>query len=216
MSNYIKRLFRNLPHKKSVSLLTLFIIIAVGAFVYFFRQTSLAISDSPDSFGVISQKTSIASNKKMEKICLDPGHGGKDLGADYGKIIESKLNLEVAKKVQAILEADGYTVYLTRTDDSFVAKRSRAVYCNTVQADILVSIHHNTYTDDTSVNYSTALYYKAEDKNLAGSLLASVAQKSNCKIRAFPDLTTAFYGLPICRPPWWRAILLPTKKNITA
>jgi N-acetylmuramoyl-L-alanine amidase len=73
------------------------------------------------------------------------------------------------------LEAKGFTVYLTRTDDTFIAKRSRAVYCNTVSADILVSIHHNTYVDDTSVDYSTALYYKAEDKNLAGSILASVA-----------------------------------------
>lgn len=39
----------------------------------------------------------------------------------------------------------------------------------------MVSIHHNSYESDSSVNYSTALYYKESDNLLANSILSSVS-----------------------------------------
>jgi N-acetylmuramoyl-L-alanine amidase len=75
------------------------------------------------------------------------------------------------------LENDNYTVYLTRTDDTYIAKRARSAYCNSIKADILVSIHHNTYDSDHTVDYDTALYYKDSDKLLASSILSSTSLK---------------------------------------
>ncbi len=112
---------------------------------------------------------------KAESVCLDPGHGGNDIGANYNSIVESKINLIVAQEVATNLVKAGYKVYFTRTDDEFVYKRDRSRYCNSVEADILVSIHHNSYKTDRSVDYATTLYYKDIDKKLASSLQSSIA-----------------------------------------
>ena len=130
---------------------------------------------------IIENKTSSEETSEQEKVCLDPGHGGSDTGAAYGKITEAEINLEVAKKLQSKLEKMGYAVYLARTDDTFVAKRARARYCNSIQADILLSIHHNSYSQDRSVDYATALYYKDSDKALASSVLGSISDNLDIK-----------------------------------
>ncbi|MFA6963547.1 MAG: N-acetylmuramoyl-L-alanine amidase [Patescibacteria group bacterium] len=118
---------------------------------------------------------------KTESVCLDPGHGGNDIGASYNSIIESKINLIVAQEVATNLVAAGYKVYFTRTDDEFIYKRDRAAYCNSVKADILVAIHHNSYKTDRSVDYATTLYYKEIDKKLASSVQSSIASTLQIK-----------------------------------
>ena len=52
-------------------------------------------------------------------IALDAGHGGYDGGA-VGRVSgtpEKGLNLDVAQRLEAILEAQGAQVVMTRTDD---------------------------------------------------------------------------------------------------
>lgn len=127
---------------------------------------------------------------RQEIVCLDPGHGGKDAGAIYKNITESELNLNVALQVRNMLEKDGYKVYMSRDDDSFVYKRPRARYCNSVNATIMVAIHHNSYDTDTSVDYSTALYYKDSDQALATAVLDAVSERldtQNQGIAKFDD-----------------------------
>lgn len=96
-------------------------------------------------------------------IVLDPGHGGEDPGAvsDYTGICEKNINLYIANQVKALLEADGYTVLMTRTEDVLVydetAKGETAMrrqdllrrkkMMDESGADIVVSIHLNKYTD---------------------------------------------------------------------
>ena len=61
------------------------------------------------------------------------------------------INLKVALKVKAILEAKGYNVAMTRTSDVSVSGTknlstellARAAMANAANADIFVSIHHN-------------------------------------------------------------------------
>ena len=52
------------------------------------------------------------------RVCLDPGHGGSDPGARSrdGRTVESALTLDVARRVRALLAADGFDVQLTRYD----------------------------------------------------------------------------------------------------
>lgn len=118
---------------------------------------------------------------KSQTVCLDPGHGGDDPGApsNDGSINERDINLTVAKRVQGELEADGYRVFMTRTsNDVTLSNRDRYTYCNDQHATIMVSIHHNDFQDST-VDYSTALFYKDKDQALATSILNSVASKLN-------------------------------------
>jgi len=129
---------------------------------------------------------------KPQTICLDPGHGGDDPGATSsdGGITERDINLQVAQQVEQSLQTAGYKVYMTRTtNDETLSNSDRYTYCNNQHATIMVSIHHNDYSDST-VDYSTALFYKNQDQALASSILDSVASKlqtTNDNIAQFDD-----------------------------
>ncbi|MCE2860890.1 MAG: hypothetical protein RIR76_999 [Verrucomicrobiota bacterium] len=83
-------------------------------------------------------------------IVLDPGHGGTDPGKinDRLGISEKTLTLDVARRAQRLLEADGHRVLLTRDDDSFVALPQRAAAARAAKADVFVSIHFNAVPRD--------------------------------------------------------------------
>ena len=104
------------------------------------------------------------------KICIDPGHGGSDPGAvnSAHNLQESEINLDVSYGLKALLEIDGASVYMTRTDDSFKDNEDRYTFCNAVRADILVSIHTNS-VEDPSWDGSMALYFHPheDDRDLA-------------------------------------------------
>lgn len=78
------------------------------------------------------------------KILLDPGHGWKDTGAVSEKILEKNINLIVAKKVHDILKYKGFDVKMSRTTDTFVSLDDRCKIANLWQADMFISIHHNS------------------------------------------------------------------------
>ena len=80
-------------------------------------------------------------------ICLDPGHGGvgtSGAGALYPPYMEKQLNFAVASQVKSELEAAGHTVYMTRNGDVSLGLDQRAAYANSVNADVLISIHFNS------------------------------------------------------------------------
>ncbi len=83
--------------------------------------------------------------KSMDKtIVIDSGHGGNDPGAiGYNKYQEKDVVLNTAKKLEAILKARGYKVFMTRDSDTFVKLSRRTEYANEKSADIFVSIHAN-------------------------------------------------------------------------
>src|SRR3972149_4515888 len=99
-------------------------------------------------------------------VCIDPGHGGSDIGASNNEILEKDLNLDVADRLAALLTSNRYVVYQTRTDDSTLSNNYRYTFCNSNGASILVSIHHNGSTN-SSIDYSLGLYMKKVDVDLA-------------------------------------------------
>ena len=76
-------------------------------------------------------------------VYLDAGHGGYDPGASYFGISENSLTLAIQSRVKAKLEAEGYQVVTTRTNDSFVDLTDRSRAANASESDIFVSIHIN-------------------------------------------------------------------------
>jgi len=80
----------------------------------------------------------------MIKIIIDSGHGGKDVGG-VGKYIEKDINLEVTLKLKKRLQIfDNVEVLTTRETDTFVELSDRTNYANNLNADIFISIHHNS------------------------------------------------------------------------
>lgn len=79
-------------------------------------------------------------------VVLDPGHGGS---VDTGAVAptgmpEKELNLTVALEVQKVLAARGIESVLTRTGDYASPLSVRANLADTLGAEIMVSIHHNS------------------------------------------------------------------------
>lgn len=103
-------------------------------------------------------------------VVIDPGHGGKDTGAQgaSGKY-EKDFSLSLSKKIAGRLEQHPeIKVYLTRETDTFQsAKRGeRQEFANQLGADIFISIHGNTFSDP-SVSGTETYYYSGNSLELA-------------------------------------------------
>ncbi|MBU8914767.1 N-acetylmuramoyl-L-alanine amidase [Bacillus sp. FJAT-29953] len=104
--------------------------------------------------------------KQSWTVFLDPGHGGSDPGATAGGYREADLNLAVAKKAQALLVNRGYTVYMSRNDNTTIPLLDRSQMANNLHADIFVSIHTNsTGTSTTSVSGIESYFYESDPTN---------------------------------------------------
>ncbi len=155
------------------SLLALFLVLMIFVYhKYVPKQNTASLATTTQNKDEPQPNTVVT---KDEIVCIDPGHGGKDTGVDYKNITEADINLRTSLQLKSILESDGYRVFMTRSDDTFVYKRDRARYCNSINASIMISVHHNSYAQDVSVDYSTALYYKDSDQALASSILSATS-----------------------------------------
>lgn len=79
----------------------------------------------------------------VETIMLDPGHGGKDVGATANGLYEKDVVLRAAKILGAKLEAKGFRVLYTRTTDKFIPLEERTAMANVRKADLFISLHCN-------------------------------------------------------------------------
>ncbi len=84
------------------------------------------------------------ANRGRGIIVVDPGHGGKDVGAIGNGIYEANVVLAISLKLGRILQEMGYTVIYTRTDNTGVELQPRVDLAQRAIADIFVSVHANS------------------------------------------------------------------------
>ena len=107
------------------------------------------------------------------KICIDPGHGGHEIGGSGDDryisttgFWESEGNLTKAKEVKRILEGCGANVILTRTGNNSTSDdlslSQRVAVANSNNVDHFHSIHSNGY--DGNLNY-TLMLFQGYDNN---------------------------------------------------
>lgn len=105
-------------------------------------------------------------------IVLDPGHGGSEPGAvGPSGLTERDVNLDVARRVKARLEADGAVVVLTRDRDVRMTLQTRAAIATALQPLAFVSIHHNAASVGVAAQPGSEVYPQAdspEARRLAG------------------------------------------------
>jgi len=149
------------------------------------------------TFFVAQEDTHAATSSLSGKtVVIDPGHGGKDSGAQnstyFPPLLEKNQNLDVAYKLKDLLQASGARVYMTRggdptgnaddcyPDDATLSNGDRYVCANSLKAShpgtyVLVSIHMNASTDKT-IDYTTTLYGKPrKDQALANTVFGSLS-----------------------------------------
>jgi N-acetylmuramoyl-L-alanine amidase len=105
---------------------------------------------------------------RVAAIIIDPGHGGKDSGAEGShtiakkplKLQEKEVVLTVAKNLNSLLTAayPGKRILMTRTGDTFPTLEDRVNIANTVslkknEAIIYISIHANASLNKNARGY---------------------------------------------------------------
>ncbi|QYY36899.1 N-acetylmuramoyl-L-alanine amidase [Ruficoccus sp. ZRK36] len=132
---------------------------------------------------------------KLYRIVIDPGHGGKDPGAQntHLGVNEKTLTLDVAKRLKRKLESYGYKVELTRETDKFISLSSRPAYANRVDADLFVSIHFNAVGDSSVSGVETYAMTPPYLPSTSSSKLTASARKSYPGNKNDPWNTLAAY-----------------------
>src|ERR1044071_3454659 len=110
------------------------------------------------------------TSKPFAVVVLDPGHGGRDSGAMCGGVMEKDLTLDVARRVDRLLESQGIATLMTRVGDIYVSLADRAAFGNRAKDSIFISIHFNE--DNKPVASGVETYYAAHQIN-SGSTFAS-------------------------------------------
>ncbi len=84
--------------------------------------------------------------EQIEIICIDPGHGGNDMGAiSPNKVAEKDITLKLGKKLRELIASRlGLRVVMTRDKDAEVSLNSRVSIANNQKAQMFVSIHVNS------------------------------------------------------------------------
>ena len=97
----------------------------------------------------VQRLAGIAAQKRRDRVrivAVDAGHGGEDSGArGPGGVVEKHVVLGVARALaEALEQAGGIRVVLTRDSDYFIPLRDRYRIAEKVKADLFISIHANS------------------------------------------------------------------------
>jgi N-acetylmuramoyl-L-alanine amidase len=81
----------------------------------------------------------------IRTIVIDPGHGGREVGAvGPNGLLEKDVTLAICRKLAASLgDKLGARVVMTREDDSVVSLDQRTALANQYKADLFLSVHMN-------------------------------------------------------------------------
>jgi N-acetylmuramoyl-L-alanine amidase len=104
--------------------------------------------------------------KYFRTVVIDPGHGGRDKGGNWGRVYEKHLALDTAARLEAYLKTKGYRVEMTRRSDYFISLPRRVSIGSKHYRPIFVSVHYN-YTWKKHVSGLETFYHSAESQPLA-------------------------------------------------
>lgn len=167
-------------------------------FIFNKKRIIFILSTILFSISVYTSTTSIETVSipvSSHTIIIDAGHGLPDAGASSRDgTSEESINLNIALKLQRLLESSGSTVILTRSDENGIYDidsknkkqsdlKNRVDLANSSEAEIFVSIHLNKI-DISSCSGWQSFYQKNNDnsKYLADCIqknLNSSIQKNN-------------------------------------
>ena len=120
-------------------------------------------------------------------VVLDAGHGGVQAGCAFNGVLEKDITLPVTLLIAEKLENCGVSVVLTREEDTDVSLDKRCEIANAAGATLFVSIHCNSYTEDSTISGLEGYFHGSEEgKKLAESIL-SAADALSIKTRNVKD-----------------------------
>jgi N-acetylmuramoyl-L-alanine amidase len=129
------------------------------------------------------------SGRVVERIALDPGHGGADPGATGSTGIREKdIVLDIAHRAAPLLARElGISTLLTRDLDVRVPLEERVARANAFGADLFVSIHCNADGSRAGRGVMTFVLDGSHDQRVS-----SVLARENFSLDANPAELTRF------------------------
>ena len=119
------------------------------------------------------QKSAVIEDNKFV-VVLDPGHGGKDPGAEASGYRESNLMLELAAAVkESLIRNTEFEVVLTRTEDIFLSLEDRITIAAQSGADLFISLHADAVIEGEASG--TTVYLLSE--NATDKMSAQLASR---------------------------------------
>ncbi len=113
---------------------------------------------------------------KPVQVVIDAGHGGSDVGAEYGGRYEKDDNLAFALIVAEKLNDMGVDTALTRSSDKFISLEKRCKIANQKKAQIFVSLHRNSAEGAEGVEIWISKENPEADRTLAENILNGLSE----------------------------------------
>ena len=130
----------------------------------------------------------------VERIVLDPGHGGANVGTTTPSgLVEKDLTLDIARRLAEELAGVGFDVRMTRTEDVAMSLEERARFANGAGADLFVSIHVN-WIENQGVRGVETYYLGTTDDPVLGRLAAAENRGSGFAMADLRELLDDLYA----------------------
>ena len=137
---------------------------SLSIFLKSISEGVFSLTDKPNK-DFSSNKISATENNDFV-VVLDPGHGGRDPGAEAGGYRESSLMLELAEAVkESLIRNTDFKVVLTRTEDKFLSLEDRITIASQSDANLFISLHADAVIEGEASGTTVYLLSdKATDK----------------------------------------------------
>jgi N-acetylmuramoyl-L-alanine amidase len=123
----------------------------------------------------------------VSRVVIDAGHGGHDPGAIGKGVTEAELVLDVALRLETLLQNAGVEVILTRRTDEFLQLQERTAIANREGADLFLSIHANASANAQARGIETYFLNFANTMS-AAAVAARENAASGQAMGALPDI----------------------------
>ena len=130
----------------------------------------------------------------VNRIVIDPGHGGRDYGAPgyLRGVHEKNIVLKIAKKLAKKIRKElGCEVIMTRKSDRYLTLEERTAIANTKNADLFISIHTNAARDRRAYGIETYFLNLATDNEA----ILVAARENATSTKNISDLETILSDL---------------------
>ena len=90
-------------------------------------------------------------------VVIDPGHGGKDPGAQSSGLNEKDICLSIAQLVKSHAKGENIEILLSRNSDEHYSLSERVAFVNSVKPDLLLSLHISSASSDGKIRFTSIL-----------------------------------------------------------
>ncbi len=137
-------------------------------------------------------------------IMIDPGHPPAGAKGPTG-LREAEANLAVSLRIRTLLEQAGARVVMTRAADSAVGLWPRIHQADSLDVELLVSVHNNALPDGVNpflAHGSSVYYFHPQSVHLAREIQRAFVRQLRLR-----NLGVSRGNLALTRPTWMPAVL---------